>query len=94
MIETRSAVRSQEQDPLVVLELGEEDGDQLVPGKSVFLASTQKHIRLVEEEHRVLEAAQLEGAIECFFDLMRLRAECAGSWRIGARGPFQQRPQR
>lgn len=82
VVQAGDAVGGQEADALVVLELGQEDGHELVAGEVRVGPGAEEDVCLVEEEHRVPEPAELQGALEGCLDLLWLGPQRACAHRV------------
>lgn len=82
VVQAGDAVGGQEADALVVLELGQEDGHELVAGEVRVGPGAEEDVCLVEEEHRVPEPAELQGPLEGRLDLLGLGTKRASAHRI------------
>lgn len=79
MVEAPDAVRRQEAHALVVLELRQEHGDELVARDVGIRARGQEDVRLVEQQHRAPQAAELQRALERRLDRRGRGAEGRGA---------------
>lgn len=76
------SVRRQEQDPLEVLQLPQEDADQRVAGDLVQVPLLEEHVGLVEEEDGAPGVADVEDLLQLRLEVSRVGAQLSGRGHV------------